>query len=126
MEDFNLILDEFDDFCLKNEVKVYEKAFKNIADSKEVQIKCKMIIKDKNKMRELEIIFLIIHQNIEQEIRVQRKGIAFHLLRIIRNCLEDSAFWEKLMLIIVCHKHKSIKLLLDHIIEINCIYEVIY
>ena len=126
MEGLELInLHDFDDFCLKNEMKIYEKAFENIAESKEVKKKCKMIVNDKSKMRELQIIFLIIKDKIKQETKTKSEGIAFQLMRIIMSCLDGAVFWEKLMLIIVCHKNKSIKVVLDDLIEINCIYEVI-
>lgn len=126
MDSFELLnLNDFDDFCLKNEMKIYENAFKDIAESKEVQIKCRMIVKDKTKMRELQIISLIIQDKLEDEIRKKRTGIAYQLLRIIMSCLDASMFWEKLALIIVCHKNESIKIVLDDLIEINCIFEVI-
>lgn len=120
--DSSFFLVEFDDLCLKNEVKIYEKAFRNIATSKEVQKKIKMIVKDKNKMREFEIILAIIRLNFEDEIRTKKKAIAFHLISIIRNCLKDPTFWEKLCLIIACQKNRAIKIELDDVIA--SVYEV--
>lgn len=123
MDNKHLIL-EYDDFCINSEVELYETLFKNINNDKMLQQKCKILIEDKDKMRELEIIMIVIKNNFIDESRKDHKGIAYHLINILLNSLNNYQMWEKLVRIIGINRNKDVKKALDDIVGINCVYQV--
>jgi hypothetical protein len=122
----NLEMEEAINYMRKTEVEIYEKILKNIAESKDVQHKCRLIMIDKEKIPELAAMLRVIEKNFKDEFRSERKGIAYHLVGIIVHCLATSSdFWEKLFLIVGSQKNHVTLEALDSVINISSIYSKI-
>lgn len=118
-----LIISDCEDFLLKSEIKAYKHLLKNISTSKEIQQKWRLVMLDRKKIKELEILALIIKESFEEELKTDEKGTAYYLVGILMHCLNSYEFWLKLVLIMGSEKYKSTKAALSHVITINCIFK---
>lgn len=119
----NLEKEELVNYMRKLEVEQYERLLKNIAESKELQLKCRLIIIDKKKIDEFAILLRLVKENFKEEFRNERKGIAYHLIGIIVNCLTTSSeFWEKIFLIVGSLRNEKALEALDDVLIISSVY----
>lgn len=104
------------------EIKIYRNLLRNISTCKDTQNKWMLVMQDRGKVKEMEILFIIINESFKEELKMGQKGIAYYLIGIFMHCLKSYEFWKKLALIIGSERYKSTREALKDVIEINCIY----
>lgn len=125
MENKKILINENESFLIKSEIKIYRNLLPNIGTCKETQNKWMLVMRDKGKIKELEILFIIITESINEELQNDQKGVAYYLVGIFMHCLNSYEFWHKLVLIVGSDRYKKTREALKDVIKIKCIYRKI-